>query len=522
MAELPRYRESGLVSGDIPRLDFANIREQAQGMSTVSSALDRLSEFAFGAAKKEQDRLDRMADIQARFELEGIVSQEISKITNDLGSGKFESLGQVQSRIQALSGLAQAGLKTTEHQQGLMQSIASSGRSVMAKASDIFVKNHKASTDFVIGQVNEASIVNFQTDFETNQDFGAVLKNKYIGLAKIRSQAEINGGDVGKAMEGYEKAYQQARTNFVRDFIANSEDPVIAYQMIKSGKTDNPMISQMLKTSERAEIFKAADDAMKDYNTTIDNVAKANTERAKTIEVEWADAIRSGDDAAIKSILTRTRIYDTGNYEKRLSQYEQTGGMFATTNNAMVVKDLDERLANPYGKNPPTISELLGKAGNLTQEKYSSYLERIKSFSDSRVKVMRERAASELGMTPGPVLIKDAARRAAEAKMDQLDVKFIDARRLNPDLDPLTWFDENKDKIFAKAAATTNANLQAAVTGRAIKTIKGFESAIRDAQHIGDVAQANTLALQLQDLRDAIKAGLVDENGNPKTAGAAK
>lgn len=520
MAQLPRYQSSGIFSADVPRLDFANLRESAQGMQNIGGQLDRLSQFAFGEEKKEQDRLTKLSDIQARFELEGIVSQEMEKITRDVKTGKLRDLGAVQTRIQAMSGLAQGGLKTVEQQQGLMQSIATKGRSIMSTASDIFVKASQAEADYKVSQYNSSASVLFQNYFQTEQSFESILKKRYEEAGFVMHLAKINGGDVKAAADGFEASFAVARSNFIREFINGSEDPIIAYQLIKAGKSPNQMINQMMQTGEKASVLKAADEAMADYNKTVDNVTKVNAERAKGLEVEWADAIRSGDDGVIKSVLARSRIYDSSNYEKRMAQYEGTGGMFGVTNNATLIKGFDERLADPYGKNPLTFKELTDNASKMTQEKYSSYLDRIKSFSDSRVKIMRERAASELGMTPGPVLMKDAARIVQEAKMNKLDVEWIDARKLNPDLDPLMWFSEKKEEIFKIAGKKASTDIQSKVTGRTIKTEAGFNKAIRDAQQLGKTDDVARLTIELNELRQAIAAGLIDQNGQPIKSGA--
>jgi hypothetical protein len=85
-----------------------------------------------------------------------------------------------------------------------------------------------------------------------------------------------------------------------------------------------------------------------------------------------------------------------------------------------------------------------------------------------------------------------------------------------------TWYSENKDKIFKPAAQKSDDSLATKVTGRSIKTIKGFTDAIRDAQRIGDISSANTLTLQRDELQAAIDQGLVDEQGKRKATEAAK
>jgi hypothetical protein len=278
----------------------------------------------------------------------------------------------------------------------------------------------------------------------------------------------------------------------------------------------------MIRSGERNEVLLAADDAMKDFNTTIDNVSKFNAERAKEVEVRWADAIRSNNPAEIRKVLSETRLYDPGNYEKRLNQYDNTGGIFASRDNQLLVKNLDERLSNPFGTNPVTAQELINNAGRLTQDTYSRYLDRIKASADERVKILREQVASELGTSGGSVLIPDAARKRAQLQMNAFDVAVIAARRADPNLDVFTWFEANRDKILKPAAQKADTDLATTVAGRSIKTQKGFESAIRDAQRIGDLNQANTLQLQYQDWQDARKQGLIDENGNKVGAGATK
>ena len=56
MAELPRYQQTGLLPGDIPRLDMANIKESVNLTRTISNNLDRLSDFAFKEAAEKAQR----------------------------------------------------------------------------------------------------------------------------------------------------------------------------------------------------------------------------------------------------------------------------------------------------------------------------------------------------------------------------------------------------------------------------------------------------------------------------------
>ncbi len=56
MATLPLYQPTGYIPADIPRLDYANLKEQANQLTTITSALDRVSNFAFKRAAEQAER----------------------------------------------------------------------------------------------------------------------------------------------------------------------------------------------------------------------------------------------------------------------------------------------------------------------------------------------------------------------------------------------------------------------------------------------------------------------------------
>ena len=56
MATLPLYQQTGYLPADVPRLDLANLKEQANQLNTITSSLDRLSNFAFKKAAEQAER----------------------------------------------------------------------------------------------------------------------------------------------------------------------------------------------------------------------------------------------------------------------------------------------------------------------------------------------------------------------------------------------------------------------------------------------------------------------------------
>jgi hypothetical protein len=56
MADIPRYQESGIFTQPTPRLDLANLKQQEASSTSMASALDRVSEFAFKKAAIQATR----------------------------------------------------------------------------------------------------------------------------------------------------------------------------------------------------------------------------------------------------------------------------------------------------------------------------------------------------------------------------------------------------------------------------------------------------------------------------------
>jgi hypothetical protein len=147
MARLPRFQESGLISADVPRLDFANLREGAKGFASLSENLDKISSFAFGKVKEEEKEKNRILGIQLRADSE----LEIQKVLDNL-SGMVDrnelTYEQAQNEVKAMQGFAR-GLAEVDMEQasGLMRSISTSGNALLRKVSDVETARYAADID---------------------------------------------------------------------------------------------------------------------------------------------------------------------------------------------------------------------------------------------------------------------------------------------------------------------------------------------------------------------------------------
>ncbi len=223
MAELPRYRESGLVSGDLPRLDFANVREQAQGLSSITNALDKISQFAFGEAKKEEDKVNKMTAIQARTELEGVVQKKFAELTVKVETGELSDFNRIQTEVQALTGLAD-GLKDLDIDQanGLITSIRTSGKALLAKSSDILVKNYQAGMRVQVNDLNTSLERTMQTAYEVSQDPNEINTVRNNARAKVFALA-VQAGNSEEAMKDFDKAAIRARDAVLTKYFTSTE-----------------------------------------------------------------------------------------------------------------------------------------------------------------------------------------------------------------------------------------------------------------------------------------------------------
>jgi hypothetical protein len=207
MARLPRYQESGLISADIPRLDFANLREQARVTESVSSALDRISQFAFGQVAEERKKLNQMMAIQLRTDLEMQSSMDLASIAARVETGQINNIAELRNEFSAM---AKHGSKTllpysTEQAAAYVNTIASQGRAIMSKFSSIVVNNSQARFNLMATESIRAATTNLETVFQTaptTQEVNLQISNQ---LATFRAIAVQTSNPV-ETMRAFEKS----------------------------------------------------------------------------------------------------------------------------------------------------------------------------------------------------------------------------------------------------------------------------------------------------------------------------
>ncbi len=198
MAELPRYQPTGYLPADVPRLDFANLKESVAMTQGINASLDRLANFAFKEAEERAEReglkfgvenrpsADQvMAALQAgkspeelfaepgttfgnaarkiqaaqlRNELEVKARNEFANVSGLVKSGSF-SLEDVQSRLKAITDGYGRAISSVSPEEGLKfrASVGSAGAPVYAAAAErayqMYAETQKANANDFVSQM---------------------------------------------------------------------------------------------------------------------------------------------------------------------------------------------------------------------------------------------------------------------------------------------------------------------------------------------------------------------------------
>lgn len=224
MAKLSRYQETGLISADIPRLDFADIKEAGRYSTAVSESLDKISQFAFGKAQEEKKQADKLLAIQLRADYEGEVQNEISKLDVLVSTGQLSDFTQIQTQVQSLQGYARTLAQyDIEQASGLMRSISTSGNALLKKSSDLLVKVYGAEvdskTDDTIANLrgNLDSLYQYEQDPERLKEYEAGARSIAFAVAAQ------NPSSLPKKMEDFDKARIAARNNAITNYFVSPE-----------------------------------------------------------------------------------------------------------------------------------------------------------------------------------------------------------------------------------------------------------------------------------------------------------
>jgi hypothetical protein len=319
MAELPRYQPTGYLPADVPRLDFANIKESVAMTQGINASLDRLANFAFKEAEEKARReglqygAENMPSVeqvmtamkegkspselfaqpgtvfgdaarkvqagQLRNELEVIGRQELSRLSASLDTGAL-GLNEVQTTIKSLtSGYARA-ISAVDAEEGLRfrSSMATAGNAVYVKATEnyakIVVQEKIALADNLIA--SSATII---ADTLKAENDPKILANR-IQLERVRvfdiAMETGNPEFVKSTREDFNKRV----LNAVVDYTLSptfADTPSQAIKLIESGNFGK--LSEVMKTIDRDKLKKAYLERSGEEAVMWDRASKLNASR---------------------------------------------------------------------------------------------------------------------------------------------------------------------------------------------------------------------------------------------------
>ena len=459
------------------------------------------------------------------IEVSGHVLAEGRKLANDLMLQAEQGQVDTQTATSNLSSFmdsAGSSLAQIDPDASLRfrANMATIGSTVIDKVAQVELKRRQAtnrakmdlSYEHTLNAIN-AYLSADDPNIDVYEVMGAIEGSFYNEAAVMLSPA---------AAEGYRSAFrkdiERLKLNLVAGYVTGADDPIAAFDQLRKGKTQNEFINSLVAptATNRMAMLDAARKELSAFNTLEEQRVAENERQVVVFEADFADALAANDRERMNAILDDVRSVSPKTYSTLKKVVSEGGGVFAFTDNGNVVADLERRLNDPYGAKV-TVNEVFAKRNLLTQGTFSKYINAAKAMEDEQVRLMEDQAASLLGMMRGAVLMPGVERARQERAIADLKVKFFNERRNNPNVDVFDFLDRNFDKTKRTSTQATDNQVFQEIQSFTYKTRESLNKAIRDAENTKsstyNADQANTLKQQRTKFEDAIKNGVIDENG---------
>ena len=413
MAELPRYQPTGYLPADVPRLDFANIKESIAMTQGISAALDRLSNFAFKeAAEKAQregaqygventptmeqvlkaqeqgqspaelfakpgtyfgDAARKVQAQQVRIDFEAKARQNLDSVSAAIDSGAFD-LNQIQTEIKAITtnnGSYRKVLASIDADEAMKfsASISNAGNAVYKKATEQYLKLVGIQNERVAEQSLNSYSTIIKDTIKAETDPKMLLER--INVEKRNATALIgrstNPEFVKKKMDELDsKIYTNIAEHLLDPDV--SKNPTEALMKIQSGNVGN--LSEVYKTLDKDKLGAAALKVMTDRRSSLasarDIEKLQNEDKVNGLLIEYFDPKTTG--ARKKTIgleMAKSKVLSIDQIEKFLNPNLEDGDTSAFSNimlriNTGLITDPDElrKTASKAGINGKQLGKL--------------------------------------------------------------------------------------------------------------------------------------------------------------------
>ena len=331
MARLPRYQESGLISADIPRMDFANVREESRQSQAIGDALTKISEFAFGAVQKEREQKNRLMGIQLRTDLEMQAEVELAKLLAQVETGELKDQKVIQQTVTALGqqGAKLLGQYSVEQANGYMNSITGRGKAILAKSSDRIVKEYQANADLMATDTIKSNALTREAIYETAETADDAYKEVLDSRARVSAIA-IQTSNPVKYMQEFEKSAISARDNvLVRAFSAPefASRPSAALQRLDKGDAGRyTEVWKSMTTDEKEAVRERMFKRQADIYSQTEKERKANQEANRITGLDIREQLYRGKIGPNEAIRRLRAIDDISGSEMQSILKGESGG----------------------------------------------------------------------------------------------------------------------------------------------------------------------------------------------------
>lgn len=261
MAELPRYQPTGYLPADVPRLDFANLKESVAMTQGINSALDRLAGFAFKEAAEKAQREGAQYGVENAPTMEQVLkAQEAGLSPSELFAKPGTYFGDAARKVQAQQVRIDFEAKARQNLDAVSSAIDSGAFDFNKIQTEIkAITTSNGSYRKVLSSIDADEALKFSASITSAGN--AVYKkatDQYLKLVGMENEKLVND-----SLNSY--------STMIADVLKSEQDPTMLAERIRA--EENSAI-KLIERSPRPEFVKQKRDELQDkiYSNIVDHL----------------------------------------------------------------------------------------------------------------------------------------------------------------------------------------------------------------------------------------------------------
>ena len=261
MAELPRYQPTGYLPADVPRLDFANLKESVAMTQGINAALDRLAGFAFKEAAEKAQREGAQYGVENAPTMEQVLkAQEAGLSPSELFAKPGTYFGDAARKVQAQQVRIDFEAKARQNLDAVSSAIDSGAFDFNKIQTEIkAITTSNGSYRKVLSSIDADEALKFSASITSAGN--AVYKkatDQYLKLVGMENEKLVND-----SLNSY--------STMIADVLKSEQDPTMLAERIRA--EENSAI-KLIERSPRPEFVKQKRDELQDkiYSNIVDHL----------------------------------------------------------------------------------------------------------------------------------------------------------------------------------------------------------------------------------------------------------